>query len=42
MTKLEKLNYMKNRRSLLVNREKDNSKIVLKLDRKIRKLEQCI
>ncbi len=40
MTVLNKLRILKDRRDLLLARDKDNSKIVTKLNRKIRKLEK--
>lgn len=40
MTKNDILKLMKNRRNMLLGRGKDNSKIVTKLNRKIRKLEE--
>lgn len=40
MIKSNALKLMKNRRNMLLGRGKDNSKIVTKLNRKIRKLEE--
>lgn len=40
MTVLNKLRILKDRRDLLLARDKDNGKIVTKLNRKIRKLEK--
>ena len=40
MTKLAELNLLKDRRDVLMARGKDNSKIVTKLNRKIKKLEK--
>lgn len=40
MTKYDTLKLMKNRKDVLLGRGKDNFKIVTKLNRKIRKLEE--
>lgn len=40
MSNIDTLKLMKNRRNMLLGRGKDNSKIVTKLNRKIRKLEE--
>lgn len=40
MSNIDTLKLMKNRRNILWGRGKDNSKIVTKLNRKIRKLEE--
>lgn len=40
MSNIDTLKLMKNRRNMLLGRGKDNSKIVIKLNRKIKKLEE--
>lgn len=40
MTKEAKLDIMKNRKTVLMARGKDNGKIVAKINRKIKKLEK--
>ena len=40
MTKTDKLNIMRNRKTVLMARGKENGKIVAKINRKIKKLEK--
>ena len=40
MTKLEQLNLLRDRKAVLIARGKDNSKIVTKINRRIKKLEK--
>lgn len=40
MTKLEQLNLLKDRKAVLIARDKDNGKIVTKINRRIKKLEK--
>ena len=40
MTKTDKLNIMRNRKTVLMARGKENVKIVAKINRKIKKLEK--
>lgn len=42
MSILDELKLIKDRKNVLLSRSKDNHKIVRKLDRRIRKLEQLL